>query len=80
MPFRYQRLLLFSSSENVILLQLNPVTLLDLDIVPKAILKRAIIRSPWELRHETVIIENKIGEGEFGEVFSGKYKLPWRMR
>uniref|UniRef100_A0AAF5PM43 Uncharacterized protein n=1 Tax=Wuchereria bancrofti TaxID=6293 RepID=A0AAF5PM43_WUCBA len=33
MPFRYQRLLLFSSSENVILLQLNPVTLLDLDIV-----------------------------------------------
>ncbi|VIP00113.1 conserved hypothetical protein [Brugia malayi] len=48
--------------------------------VPKAILKRAIIRSPWELRHETVIIENKIGEGEFGEVFSGKYKLPWRMR
>ncbi|EFO27420.1 TK/FER protein kinase [Loa loa] len=47
-----------------------------LSTVPKAILKRAITRAPWELRHETVIIENKIGEGEFGEVFSGKYKLP----
>ncbi|KAK6113236.1 Protein tyrosine kinase family protein [Brugia pahangi] len=47
-----------------------------LSTVPKAVLKRAITRPPWELRHETVIIENKIGEGEFGEVFSGKYKLP----
>ncbi|CAG9537374.1 unnamed protein product, partial [Cercopithifilaria johnstoni] len=47
-----------------------------LNTVPNSILKRAITRAPWELRHETVIIENKIGEGEFGEVFSGKYKLP----
>ncbi|EJW84650.1 protein kinase domain-containing protein [Wuchereria bancrofti] len=47
-----------------------------LNTVPNAILKRAITRPSWELRHETVIIENKIGEGEFGEVFSGKYKLP----
>ncbi|VDK77004.1 unnamed protein product [Litomosoides sigmodontis] len=47
-----------------------------LSTIPNAILKRAVTRAPWELRHETVIIENKIGEGEFGEVFSGKYKLP----
>ncbi|KAL3990832.1 Protein tyrosine kinase family protein [Acanthocheilonema viteae] len=47
-----------------------------LSTIPNAILKRAITRAPWELRHETVIIGNKIGEGEFGEVFSGKYRLP----
>ncbi|KAM3728170.1 Fer-related kinase [Dirofilaria immitis] len=47
-----------------------------LSTMPNTILKRAVARAPWELRRETVTIENKIGEGEFGEVYCGKYKLP----
>uniref|UniRef100_A0A915PMP7 Tyrosine-protein kinase n=1 Tax=Setaria digitata TaxID=48799 RepID=A0A915PMP7_9BILA len=47
-----------------------------LSMVPNTILKRAVARASWELRHEAVTIGNKIGEGAFGEVYCGKYKLP----
>lgn len=44
--------------------------------MPNVVLKKAINRAPWELRHETITLETKLGEGAFGEVYSGKFKLP----
>ncbi|VDM97315.1 unnamed protein product [Thelazia callipaeda] len=43
--------------------------------LPSTVLRRAVSRAPWELRHESVTIQKKIGEGAFGEVFKGTYKL-----
>ncbi|VDM40416.1 unnamed protein product [Toxocara canis] len=44
--------------------------------VKNAILLNAIKRAPWELKHEDINLKKKLGEGAFGEVHSGKYKLP----
>lgn len=41
-----------------------------------AILLNSIKRAPWELKHEDITLVNKLGEGAFGEVHSGKYKMP----
>uniref|UniRef100_A0A915BNE0 Tyrosine-protein kinase n=1 Tax=Parascaris univalens TaxID=6257 RepID=A0A915BNE0_PARUN len=44
--------------------------------VKNAILLNSIKRAPWELKHEDITLVNKLGEGAFGEVHSGKYKMP----
>ncbi|VDM47920.1 unnamed protein product, partial [Toxocara canis] len=45
---------------------------------PGTILRRPIIRQPWELSHDDITLVQKIGEGAFGEVHRGKLRLPTR--
>jgi Protein tyrosine and serine/threonine kinase len=35
------------------------------------VLRRAIARQPWELNHKMLTREAKLGEGQFGDVYSG---------
>ncbi|CAJ0579984.1 unnamed protein product, partial [Mesorhabditis spiculigera] len=43
--------------------------------VPNTLLVTPVTRAPWELRHEHVKTETKLGEGAFGDVYSGKLKM-----
>ncbi|XP_014772076.1 tyrosine-protein kinase Fer isoform X2 [Octopus bimaculoides] len=40
----------------------------------QAILKNPILREPWELKNDDILLDMKIGNGNFGEVYKGKYK------
>lgn len=40
----------------------------------QAILKNPILREPWELKNDDILLEMKIGNGNFGEVYKGKYQ------
>lgn len=40
----------------------------------QTILKNAILREQWQLRNDDIALEMKIGNGNFGEVYRGKYK------
>lgn len=41
----------------------------------EAILKRPIYRPDWELRNDDIELSEKIGSGQFGEVFRGVFRL-----
>ncbi|CAJ0579670.1 unnamed protein product, partial [Mesorhabditis spiculigera] len=45
------------------------------ETVPNTLLVTPVTRAPWELRHEHVKTETKLGEGAFGDVYSGKLKM-----
>lgn len=40
----------------------------------QAILKNPILREPWELKNDDILLDMKIGNGNFGEVYKGKYQ------
>ncbi|GAB1605789.1 tyrosine-protein kinase Fer-like isoform X2 [Argonauta hians] len=40
----------------------------------QAILTNPILREPWELKNDDILLDMKIGNGNFGEVYKGKYK------
>ncbi|VDN43234.1 unnamed protein product [Gongylonema pulchrum] len=40
---------------------------------------KAILLQPWELKHDKVELQQKLGEGAFGEVFSGRLALTKRF-
>ncbi|XP_078328610.1 tyrosine-protein kinase Fer-like isoform X2 [Crassostrea virginica] len=40
----------------------------------QTILKNAILREQWQLRNDDIALEQKIGNGNFGEVYKGIYK------
>ncbi|TKR94802.1 hypothetical protein L596_009041 [Steinernema carpocapsae] len=39
------------------------------------ILKSPVLRQPWELSHDDIVVTKKLGEGAFGEVSKGTLKL-----
>uniref|UniRef100_A0A1I7Y4Q2 Tyrosine-protein kinase n=1 Tax=Steinernema glaseri TaxID=37863 RepID=A0A1I7Y4Q2_9BILA len=41
----------------------------------KIVLLNPIYRQEWELRHEQIDLQKKLGEGAFGEVYSGELQL-----
>uniref|UniRef100_A0A0M3I8G2 Tyrosine-protein kinase n=1 Tax=Ascaris lumbricoides TaxID=6252 RepID=A0A0M3I8G2_ASCLU len=47
-----------------------------INTVENAILLNSIKRAPWELKHEQINLVKKLGEGAFGEVYAGTYKMP----
>ncbi|XP_064645641.1 tyrosine-protein kinase Fer-like isoform X2 [Lineus longissimus] len=47
---------------------------LPVTVRSQAILKRAIVRSDWQLKNDEVILGPKIGNGNFGDVCRGTFK------
>ncbi|XP_060083276.1 tyrosine-protein kinase Fer-like [Ylistrum balloti] len=47
----------------------------DVTSKSRAILKKPILREQWQLKNDDIALEMKIGNGNFGEVYRGIYKL-----